>query len=257
MSEKILLEKTFRGSVKVLIDLLAMLNPSAFSQSTRLTNWAKKMAARLGLPNIWEVEVTALLSQIGCVTIPTEILTKVNNKAALNDKESKLYLKHPSFAKGLIVNIPRLESVAEGILYQLKNYDGSGFPEDDIKGKEIPFLGRILRVVIEYDNLLQRHISAEQALGIIRQNIRYFDPDIFKSLEAEVFLVERGFIIREILLKDLIIGMVLADDIINENGVTLVAKNFEISEAIKTRLMNYASMSLVIEPIKVLELLKT
>jgi response regulator RpfG family c-di-GMP phosphodiesterase len=256
MSEKILLEKTLRGSVKVLIDLLAMLNPAAFSQSARLRNLAKKLSLRLNQTNIWEIEVTALLSQIGGVTIPNEIISKVNKGALLNEKEESLYSKHPFFAKNLIVNIPRLEKTAEGIFYQMKNYDGSGFPGDDIKGKDIPFLGRLLRIIIEFDNLLKKGIKPEKALITIRHNMKYFDPDIFKALEAEVLLLENGFIIKEILLRELMIGMVLGDDILNEKGVVLVAKNFEISDAIKTRLLNYASMNSVVEPIKVLVLAK-
>jgi len=256
ISEKVLLEKTLKGSVKVLIDLLAALNPSAFSQSIRFRQMATKIAARLNIENFWEIEILSLLSQIGCVTIPPDIVAKVAKGILLNEKEKKLYFSHPLFAKGLIVNIPRLETVAEGILFQMKNYDGSGFPLDEIKGKDIPFYGRLLRVIIEYDNLLQNNNKPEDALDIIRKETKLFDPDIFKALEAEVLLVEKGFFIKEIPLRLLMIGMVLADDILNENGVVLVAKNFEISEVIKTRLMNYASMSVVIEPIKILEFLK-
>ncbi len=253
VSEKTLLEKTLRGSIKVLVDLLSALNPVAFSQSLRLRSLARKLSIRMELDNLWEVEVTALLSQISVVTIPTEILAKINKGAFLDDKENKIYLKHPFFSKGLIENIPRLEKVAEGILYQLKNFDGSGFPDDELRGKDIPVLGRLMRLILEYDNLLIRTGNSEEALSIIRQNMKFFDIDIFKALEAEIYLIEKGFVIKDVSLDKLLIGMVLAEDIKNSNGVVLVSKNIEISEVLKTKLVNYASMSAIIEPIKVLD----
>jgi len=165
-------------------------------------------------------------------------------------------MKHPKFAYDLLINIPRLEDVATGIYYQNKNYDGTGFPIDDLKGKSIPFLGRLLRVIIDYDLHFEKLKSKDDAFSQIKKSVSCYDPDIIKALEAEVLSVERGFIVREITLKELMTGMVLADDIKNENGITLVAKNFEISDVIKTRLLNYAKMSKIIEPIKILDFIK-
>jgi response regulator RpfG family c-di-GMP phosphodiesterase len=43
----------------------------------------------------------------------------------------------PRLGFSLISNIPRLEQVANIVLYQHKNYDGSGFPEDAIAADQI------------------------------------------------------------------------------------------------------------------------
>jgi len=255
-AEKTLLEKTLKGSIKVLIDLLAVTNPLAFNQSLRLRALAKNIADRLNVKNMWEVEIASMLSQIGCITIPTEIFNKVLSGIDLNDKEIGIFMRHPKFAYDLLINIPRLEDVATGIYYQNKNYDGTGFPVDELKGKSIPFLGRLLRVIIDYDLHFEKLKSKDDAFSQIKKNVSCYDPDIIKALEAEVLSVERGFIVREITLKELMTGMVLADDIKNENGITLVAKNFEISDVIKTRLLNYAKVSKIIEPIKILDFIK-
>jgi response regulator RpfG family c-di-GMP phosphodiesterase len=43
----------------------------------------------------------------------------------------------PEIGHRLLAKIPRLESVAEMVLYQKKNYDGTGFPKEPISGEEI------------------------------------------------------------------------------------------------------------------------
>ena len=45
--------------------------------------------------------------------------------------------------------IPRLEGVARIILYQHKNFDGSGFPQDDVGGHDIPAGQKITPAMLE------------------------------------------------------------------------------------------------------------
>jgi response regulator RpfG family c-di-GMP phosphodiesterase len=255
-AEKELLEKTLRGSIKVLVDILSVINPHAFSQALRLRNMAKKIALRLNVSKLWEVEIAALLSQIGCVSIPAEILSKKYEGENLKDYENIMYLKHSLTGKNLLENIPRLEMIAEGISYQFKNYDGTGFPDDFKKGSDIPLIGRTLKVIIDYDNLVAKGKPSREAFDFMQQNKKWYDPIIMEALEAEILLSMEGFIVRSIPLKDLLIGMVLADDIKNDTGLVLIPKDFEISEALKMRLLNYSEIGTVQGPIKILEFVK-
>lgn len=91
-AERELLEKTLKGSVKILIDILSIVSPVAFSQSSRIRGMAKKLAARLKIEKLWEVELAAMLSQIGCVTIPGEILKKSTADRPSQKKKTK-YLR--------------------------------------------------------------------------------------------------------------------------------------------------------------------
>jgi response regulator RpfG family c-di-GMP phosphodiesterase len=252
-AEKVLLEKTLRGSIKVLIDILTIISPGSFSQSSRIRNLAKKIATRLKLPKQWEIEIASLLFQIGCITIPTEIVTKKFLGEELSQKENDLFLKHPSNGKNLLNNIPRLETIAEGIVYQFKNFDGTGYPVDTRKGEEIPLIGRILKLVRDYDNLILTQKPPKEAIEIMRKNVKFYDPLLFEALEAEVFLIAQGFYIKNIKLNELLPGMMLADDIKNENGITLIVKGFEMTDALIARLINYSVMCGIIEPVKILE----
>ena len=252
-AEKELLEKTLHGSIKVLSDILSIVNPIAFSHSARARSLATKIAERLNLDSIWEVEIAAMLSQIGCVTIPTAILKKKYSGQQLTVEQEAMYLEHPLSGRNLLKNIPRLEKVAEGIAYQEKQYDGGGVPEDGIKGDQIPILGRILKVVLDYDLLKLSGKSDLEAFNIMKARSQWYDPVILKALEEECFDENRVLNIKEIRIDELLIGMTIAEDILSRNGVLLVPGGQEISEALKQRLLNYMRFSGVREPVKVFD----
>lgn len=253
ISERELLEKTLKGSIKILMDILSLVNPVAFSQSSRIRNMSRKLVLRLNAENSWEVELAAMLSQIGCVTIPGDILEKRYKGEELTGREKKIYLSHPLAGKKLLANIPRLEGIAEAISYQEELYDGRGFTAERPKGPLIPLASRILKAVLDYDVLLATGRTPVKSVEAMRSRDGFYDPSVLDALEAEANNIKEGFIIRAMFLKDILPGMVLADDIKDKAGSILIPKGNEISEVIKARLINFASFGNVVEPIKILE----
>src|SRR5262249_9949077 len=132
-AEKELLEQTLRGSIAVLADLLAAVKPEAFGCTARLRRKAREIAKHVPGVKSWELDAAALLSQLGCVTVAPEILEKVHRGEPLGDGEAQEFAAHALLGADLIGRIPRLGRVAKIILYQNKNYDGTGFPVDDVK----------------------------------------------------------------------------------------------------------------------------
>ena len=70
------LQKTLLGSVRILTDLLAVSNPDAFSRALRLKSIVHDLAVRLGNKDAWKYEVAASLSQLGCMFLPPELMTR-------------------------------------------------------------------------------------------------------------------------------------------------------------------------------------
>ncbi len=252
-AEKELLEKTLKGSIKLLMDVLSSISPDTFSRSTQLRTSATKIASRLNMKNIWEVDLAALLSQIGCVTLPPDILNKKYQGQALTDEEKLLFVSHPKIGKDLLINIPRLQGIAEAIAYQEKQFDGGGFPHDNIKGTEIPIIARILKATLDCDALTAANQTSQEAFETMLENQYRYDPDVLSALEAEILNAEEGFIVQEISLNKIAIGMILADDIRSASGTLLVPKNHEISRVLKIRIMNFAQSHSIAEPIKILD----
>lgn len=254
-TERELLEKTLNGSVKVLSNILGLLSPETFSHSTRISNLAKRIALRIGLKNLWEIEIAALLSQIGCITIPSEVLEKRYSGKALTDVESEMLREYPSIGKVLLSGIPRMEGVGEAILYQNKDYDGNGTPDDDKKGTDIPVIARILKVVHDFDLTKTELGSDFQAISHMMKRKNKYDPLVLEALKGEYGMgqEEQKEVINEIyLVQNLPIGSILVEDIMSKTGVLLFSKGQEITEILKKRLLNMLSLKFIVTPIRVL-----
>ena len=108
-----LLQKTLKGSVNVLTELLGVANPLAFSSGLRIKNYMLHVAEALQLGGIWQYEIAAMLSQIGCITIPGDVLSKVFSGQELTEEEKEMYHSHPQAGAALLEKIPRLETVTK------------------------------------------------------------------------------------------------------------------------------------------------
>src|SRR5207302_9411083 len=137
-AERELLENTLNGSIKMLTEVLASAEPHSFGRGERLRNYMRAFAQVLKLPQTWDLELAGMLSQIGYVTIPAEVAKKARDGHGLSGPEKDMLLRVPEIGARLLAHIPRLESVSKIILYQDKNYDGSGFPADAVAGEDIP-----------------------------------------------------------------------------------------------------------------------
>ena len=252
-SEKELLEKTLKGSIKILIDILAAVNPLAFSRASRISMMSKKIAERMKIEKVWEVELAVLLSQIGCVTIPQEVLDKKITGRPLSPEEHKLFASHPQVGSSLLKNIPRLEEISEAILYQHKRFDGSGEDSGNKKkGKSLPQLARIIKIVTDFDTHIESGRTNLQAIFQMNKDEGRYDPDILNMLESEIAGIEKGYLLKSLNIVDIEPGMIVAENIIDENHLTLVAKGTEITEIFKYRLTNILRIKKIIEPIKFL-----
>jgi len=235
------------------VDILAIVNPEAFQRTIRIHKLSEKLARRLNFKQIWQVSVAALLSQVGCVTIPVEILRKKNQGKKLTEFENQIYLKHIQAGHSLIKNIPRLEKIAEAIAYQEKRYNGDGPPPDKRKGEAIPFLSRILKVASDYDALIVAGNSPLEAQRKMHERRYWYDPEVLSALDAEILQAQEGYIIVEIEAKEIKTGMILADDVKTKYGALLIPKGHEISDILRMRILNFAETGNLQEPIRILK----
>lgn len=251
MAEKELLGKTLRGSIKVLNDVLSLANPTAFGHASRVRALVGQLCKRLAVPKAWECEVAAMLSQIGCVTIPPDTLDRVYQGQDLSADEEEMLRAHPGVGKSLVANIPRLEGVAEIIAHQQASFDGAGSPAGSPAGEEIPLGARILRVAIDYDAAKWRTKGECEAMQRLRARPGQYDPQVVSALEAVVGIEER-YALQEVCLKDLVPGMSLVDDVKTNDGMIVVAKGQEVTASLCARVKNFARRRTIQEPIQVL-----
>jgi response regulator RpfG family c-di-GMP phosphodiesterase len=251
MAEKELLEKTLRGAIKVLTDLLCLVNPTAFGRASRVDRLVRQLAAELDVEVAWELDVAAMLSQIGCVTLPPRTLDRLHLGEPLGPEELKMFEMHPSVGRDLVAKIPRLEGVAEIIAYQEKGFDGSGVPADSRRGREIPLGARILKVALDFDTFRSGGLTEEAAVASLFRQPERYDPDVLNALQG---IAEKSecHIVREIGLRELTDGMIFAGDVRTTTGMLLVCKGQEATQSLCQRLLNYSKHAPIREPIRVL-----
>jgi response regulator RpfG family c-di-GMP phosphodiesterase len=240
-AEKELLEKTLKGSIKVLADLLAIVNPEAFGRTARLRRKVRDVSKHIDGARLWELDAAALLSQLGCINVAPEILDKVQRGDVLSEREATDFAAHPLLGAELIGRIPRLGRVANIILYQNKNYDGTGFPLDDVAKDEIPLEARVLHAVLLHDELRQQGRSEAAILDKLKRTPDQVDPRVLEALVKAADLSDTADVIR-VLPSELVLGMVVQEDIHTDQGVMLLCHGQEVTPAIREHLVTFQNL---------------
>ena len=251
-AERELLEKTLNGSVKLLTDVLALTDPLAFGHGESLRKYMRAYVQSLVMDS-WELEIAAMLSQIGAVTVPPAVLEKQRNKQELNRTEQDLIERIPKAGSDLLANIPRLETVARIVLYQQKHYDGSGFPANVVRGEDIPIGARILKVLVDLMELEAQKMSKDAALALMQQRTGWYDPRVLDATFAcfDIYLAKTSAKSQgqPIGVKDLRAGHVVLTGIQMVGGKTVVMSRCTITPVLLARLNNLAKVSPIQEPI--------
>jgi HD-GYP domain-containing protein (c-di-GMP phosphodiesterase class II) len=166
--------------------------------STRLAEWAVRVARKLGLAesDFYQLEAAALLHDIGKIGIPDAILKK---ESKLTDEEKALMDKHPEYSWSILRLFPGLDKASLYALHHHESFDGRGYP-GNLKGQEIPIGSRIVAVIDAYDAMVsnrcyRKGLSHQEAVGrLIAAGGKQFDPVVVEAFveiagqeAAEVF----------------------------------------------------------------------
>ncbi len=248
-SERDLLQNTLKGSIRILTDLLAVINPDSFSQSTRISAQTRKFATSLGLSNAWELELAGALCRIGCVTVPPEVLETWMKGRILDDNQHRMIDSVGKIGHHLLRNIPRLEKIAEGILYQSTPYQPVGpITAKTLRGNDIPIIGRILKIVIDYDRFLTIDPNPKAALSRLASQANEYDLDLLKSFREFIISENEGdktgtakkeSALSEVSIDDVKTGMVIMGNVFDKKGRLLIGSGTVVTDIIKLRLANY------------------
>lgn len=253
-AERELLEGTLNGSVKLLMDMLSMIAPDSFGRTVAIREMAGKLAEAMQLKNSWNLQLASMLTNISCVTLPPETLAKFDAGEKMSPEEAKMVRRLPEVGKGLINNIPRLEKVSDIIYFQQKNYDGTGFPDVECAGEDIPYESRILKVLYDVEHLKARGASVEDALKFLGKQEGRYDPQILKAATAVIAGADKdgsGNAPVETTLAGLQDGHVLVSNIETVEGKLLMASGTKLTAPVIERLHNYSRVNKIKEPIQV------
>ena len=249
-AERLLLEETLNASMKVLTDVLSLVNPIAFGRAGRIRRYVQHIVQELKLPDAWQFQTAAMLSQIGWVTLPSETLEKMYAGEELSAEEEAAIASHPEVAGRLLANIPRLGNVAHMIARQEEPFSHH-LTEDDARHREASALGgHVLRVALGFDRLVTRGVPPEAAVEQLRSRAEEFDPEIVATLES-LHVRAASTKLAALNVEGLDAGMILEQDVRSLRGQLLVTKGQEVTFPVLERLRRWAHGTGIEEPIRV------
>jgi HD-GYP domain-containing protein (c-di-GMP phosphodiesterase class II) len=176
----------FRNSVVCAFNqLLDLKDINTGVHSTRLAEWALRVARKMEIPEerLYQVEVAALLHDVGKIGVPDAILKK---PGSLTPEERAVINRHPEYSWSILRLFPGLEEASLYALHHHESVDGTGYPAG-LKGNDIPLVSRIICVIDAFDAMISNRcyrqgLSHTEAIARLqRSSGTQFDPTILQA----------------------------------------------------------------------------
>ena len=252
--EQELLETTLFSSMEVMSEVLSIVNPVAFSRGGRLRAIVEIMAKTANISGQWRYEIAAMLSQLGCVTLPPDLLEKVYTRTKLSLEENDLYKNHPEVAYQLLNKIPRMEQVA--LMIRNQNHPEAPTPEEDGEKKPLTdqaLLGaRLLFIAGLYEDLRMAGAGHRQSMEKLHNHFKGKYAKYIDALTKAGRVLSDQLIPKTIGLSELVPGMILSEDIYSDTNILLMTKGQKITTPAIGRLMGFQDRIGIKQPFRVL-----
>jgi hypothetical protein len=191
--------------------------------------------------------------QLGFISLPEEVLEKLNRGDRLSEAEAAMAARAPALSESLLAQIPRLDGVRE-ILAACGKPPTRPHPLAaplDESARCRAMAAQILRLAIDLDALEVQGVERDLVLNTLSGRAERYDPDVLASLLAKRGAGEPNKQIQELPDSALRVGMILFEDLQMVSGALMAARGFEINESFVERARNFRTGTLR-EPIKVI-----
>ena len=137
-----------------------------------------------------EVEVGAIVHDIGMIGVPDSILTK---EGKLTSEEWVLVRKHPEYGAKQLKDVELLRGAVPLVMSHHERWDGTGYPKG-LKRKTIPLVARVFAVCDAFEAMTadrpyrKAAAFAEAMERIAKDRETAFDPEVvdaFLSLDED------------------------------------------------------------------------
>jgi hypothetical protein len=188
----------------------------------------------LNLPDGWQYETAALLSQIGHVAIPDDLFERMAAGEELPAEQLAMLNRHPEVARDLIQRIPRLQAVADMVYHQRS----SAKPTDQ---RTVVLGGRILAAALDFEELLSVGATREQALDALEKAGNKYDRRVLDALATTV-APGAVDVVQVVSVLRLRVEMVILEDVRDTDNHVIVGRGHTVTEGSLQRLCNHAKL---------------
>jgi putative nucleotidyltransferase with HDIG domain len=177
-----------QAEIRALVKALAEADGDTYRHSLEVAATATVVGQQLGLgrAELVEVELGALLHDVGKLRIPPHILAKPD---PLSQDERRLVRLHPEWGAEMVARIPGLEAVALIVRLHHERPDGTGYPHG-LSLERIPVASRIVSVCDAYGAMTKRRpysepLDLDAALRELERHAgTQFDPEAVEALAS-------------------------------------------------------------------------
>jgi CheY-like chemotaxis protein len=259
-AERELLERTLRGSVAALFEVLSLANPMAFARAARIQRVVLQLIDAVRPEDAWRIEIAAMMSQIGTVVLAPETVSKLNAGSPLSAEEQSQVRVLPRHAESLLAQIPRLQDVRRIIRDQTIPYDQAKqvHPSSgDHPGArpevvaDVVIGAQMLRVAVDLEALEAGGLHRRAALGVLQRRQGAYDPSLLNALLATAGPEGADVEVLQLLASELKAGMTVARDVTDSAGRLLVGRGYNVTESLIERIRNWKATTVISEPIYV------
>jgi putative nucleotidyltransferase with HDIG domain len=174
------------AEIRALVKALADADGDTYRHSLEVAATAAALGEQLGLrrAQLVEVELGALLHDVGKLRLPRELLSKPGE---LTDEELRLIRLHPEWGAEMVARIPGLEAVSLIVRLHHERPDGLGYPHG-LTAERIPMATRIVSVCDAYGAMTKRRpysapLDVDAALAELERHAgTQFDRDVVEAL---------------------------------------------------------------------------
>jgi len=174
------LEESYLSTVKILAVSIDARDDYTMQHSTRVAALSLMLAEEMGLgtDDQRELEVAALVHDLGKIRIPDHILKK---SGSLSNEEFQRVKRHPRDGADILGHSQALRRFIPAVLHHHECYNGQGYP-DGLRGEAIPLFAAIIALADAYDAMTTSRpyragLSTEVAIEeIIRCRGTQFNP---------------------------------------------------------------------------------
>ncbi len=219
-AEKVLLQRTLLGSVRALIEIMALSHPQAMGRAMRIRRRVRQIAGQVGLSPAWPAELASIFSQLAMVSLKPELSKKMYSGDVLDDVDALKVSRSANAVTRIIGKIPRL-GPAISILKSLNNPVSNGES----------LAVRVVRSAMLIETAESRGLSPDETDKLIAAGGNTLGDELLTAisdlLESDAQPMSKVAFAPDALEE----GMILADDLETIDGLLLAPRGWALNAA--------------------------
>lgn len=175
---------------RVLVAAIDQRDRFMVGHSERVARYAVETAKRMNWSgsDLEFIEIAGLLHDIGKISIPEAILTKVK---PLTPQEWKMIQMHPYYGAQIVKQMNTFSRIVPWVYHHQEHWDGTGYPEQ-LSKQEIPPASAIIAVAEAYTTMTtdlpyRNGFTSEEALNKLREAAgTQFNPEVVEAFAEAI-----------------------------------------------------------------------